>query len=186
MSIPEILSQYGYVGVFIGTLMEGETVLLLAGFAANQGYLALPLVIGIAFVGGTLGDQIAFFLGRRYGNRLIHRYPRLAAHKPRIDRLIHRHQAPLIMGVRFLYGMRIAGPILIGTSHVKVWRFVIFNMIGAAIWATLITALGYLFGETIQVVLKDIHAYEKTLLVGVIGAVLLLTVARWLYGRWRG
>ena len=71
MNLPQILTDYGYLGVFIGTLMEGETVLLLAGFAAHQGYLVLGLVIAVAFVGGTLGDQIAFFLGRRYGNRLI-------------------------------------------------------------------------------------------------------------------
>ena len=54
------------------------------------------------------------------------------------------------------------------------------------IWATLITTLGYLFGETVQVVLKDIQGYEKTILMGVVGVVVLLTVARWLYGRWRG
>lgn len=186
MNLPQLLSDYGYLGVFVGALMEGETVLLLAGFAAHQGYLMLPGVIGIAFVGGTLGDQIAFFLGRRYGNRLIRRFPRLAAHKPKVDRLIHRHQVPLIMGVRFLYGMRIAGPILIGTSHVKAWRFMLFNMIGAALWATLISTLGYLFGETIAVVLKDIHGYEKTVLFAVAGVVVLLTLARWLYGRWRG
>ncbi len=186
MNLPQILTDYGYLGVFIGTLMEGETVLLLAGFAAHQGYLVLGLVIAVAFVGGTLGDQIAFFLGRRYGNRLIHRFPKLAAHKPKVDRLIHRHQVPLIMGVRFLYGMRIAGPILIGTSHVKAWRFMVFNMIGAAIWATVITTIGYVFGQTVTVVLKDIHGYEKTVLFSVIGVVALLTVARWLYGRWRG
>ena len=58
MSFAQLLTDYGYLAVFAGSLLEGETILVLAGFAAHQGYLSLELTVAIAFVGGTLGDQV--------------------------------------------------------------------------------------------------------------------------------
>ena len=57
MNISELISQYGYWALFAGTLLEGETWLILAGFAAHQGYLQLHWVMLIAMTGGFLGDQ---------------------------------------------------------------------------------------------------------------------------------
>jgi len=185
MTFAQALSDYGYVAVIVGTLLEGESILLLAGFAAHQGYLSLPLVLACAFCGGTLGDQIAFFAGRRYGRLLLARFPSLAIHRRRIIRLIYRHQIPLILGVRFLYGMRIAGPVLIGSSRVPPWRFSLLNMMGAAIWAILVGGAGYLFGHTLDRLFAGAKSYEHTAFLVLAGAVLLFAAGRWLYGRWR-
>ena len=138
MSLTQLLSDYGYVAVFVGSLLEGETILLLAGFAAHQGYLSLPLTVGIAFVGGTLGDQIFYWLGRVAGKPLLDRLPNTTARVGRVNALLTRFDAPLIVGIRFMYGLRILGPIVIGTSSVPPWRFAIFNIIGAAMWAPLV------------------------------------------------
>ncbi|WP_337995575.1 DedA family protein [Oleispirillum naphthae] len=184
MTFAQALSDYGYAAVLVGTLLEGESILLLAGFAAHMGYLSLPLVLVCAFCGGTLGDQIAFFVGRRYGRLLLARWPSLARHRRRITRLIFRHQIPLILGIRFLYGMRIAGPILIGSSRVPPLRFAAFNMLGAAIWAAAIGGAGYLFGRTLEVFFADAKSYEQAAFLVLIGAVLLFAAGRWLYGRW--
>ena len=65
--INDFVANYGYLAVFIGTLLEGETILVAAGFAAYRGLLDLPSVVLVAIVGGTLGDQTAFQLGRWKG-----------------------------------------------------------------------------------------------------------------------
>src|SRR5260370_41283512 len=70
----DLLATYGYLAVFVGSLLEGETVLILAGFAAHQGYLSFPLVAGVAFCGGTLGDQSLLFLGPRYRQGAFRRF----------------------------------------------------------------------------------------------------------------
>src|SRR5688572_1229681 len=106
----DLLTQFGYVAVFIGTFLEGETILALAGFAASDGWLSLPKVIAIAIVGAFLGDQVCFFLGRRYGERILARYPSLAAKAPRVQALLRRWDAPAVIVLRFCYGLRIAGP----------------------------------------------------------------------------
>ncbi len=173
MTLPQALAQYGYLAIFISSVLEGESVLILAGFLVHPGYLSLPPVILTAFVGGSLGDQTCFLVGRRYGPLLLLRWPRLAAHKHRIDRLIYLHQIPLIVGVRFLYGARIAGPILIGMSGIPILRFSAFNMLGAAIWAILIAGAGYFFGQTLEWVFADLKHYEGGLLLTLVD------------GRWR-
>jgi membrane protein DedA with SNARE-associated domain len=160
ITIGQLLSDYGYWAVFVGSLLEGETILALAGFAAHQGYLSLPATIAIAFVGGTLGDQVFFWIGRLGGQPVLDRFPRSALGVRRVQDLLDRHHAPIIVGIRFMYGLRILGPIVIGTCNVAGWRFALFNAIGAAIWAPLIAGLGYMFGHALQWLLEDLKEVE--------------------------
>src|SRR5437899_959652 len=122
MSFAQLLADYGYLAVLVGSLLEGETILVLAGFAAHQGYLSLQVVPAVAFVGGTLGDQIFFWLGRAWGQPLLDRLPKAEHRVRRVKRLLERHHAPLIVGIRFMYGLRIIGPIVIGTCDISPWR----------------------------------------------------------------
>ena len=63
LTLESIIDTYGYVAVTIGTFFEGETILVIAGFAAHQGYMKLPGVIIAAFIGTVFGDQLFFYLG---------------------------------------------------------------------------------------------------------------------------
>ena len=183
MSLMQLLSEYGYVAVFFGSLLEGETVLLLAGFAAHQGYLSFPVVVGIAFVGSTLGDQGFYWLGRVAGKPLLDRLPTATARANRVNALLQRFDASLIIGLRFMYGLRILGPIVIGTSHVSPRRFATFNVIGAVVWAPSVAGLGYLFGHTFERFLPDFHQLEAAALVGIIGVAIAFGIARWVWAR---
>jgi membrane protein DedA with SNARE-associated domain len=183
VSLPQLLTDYGYLAVFVGSLLEGETVLLLAGYAAHQGYLSLQWVVLLAFCGGTLGDQVFFHLGRRYGGALLRRFPRLARPAQRVDRLLLRFHAALIVGVRFMYGLRILGPIVIGMSGVPARRFMLFNALGAAVWAVLVTVLGFLFGRALQLLLADAEQYEAIALLLLVGLGTLLGLVHWILAR---
>ena len=87
--ISSFVTSYGYFAVFLGTLLEGETVLLAAGFAAYRGLLDWPLVALVAFFGATVGDQLAFLLGRWKGTVLIARFPALARRAPQVHTLLN-------------------------------------------------------------------------------------------------
>jgi membrane protein DedA with SNARE-associated domain len=56
-----VIIQFGYPAILVGTFLEGETILVIAGMAAHRGYLDLPVVIGAAFIGTLFGDQLFFF-----------------------------------------------------------------------------------------------------------------------------
>lgn len=184
MSFMQLLTDYGYLAVFAGCLLEGETILLLAGFAAHQGHLSLPLVLTIAFVGGALGDQLFYWVGRAWGAALLGRVPGFHERARRVIDLLKRHDALLIVGIRFMYGLRIVGPIAMGAVGVSSRRFTFFNVIGAAIWAPLIGGLGYLFGHAVEALLGDVARFEEVALALIVcAAVLLALIHAWLRAR---
>ena len=179
--LQELIQHYGYLAVFVGALLEGETILVMAGFAAHAGYLHLGLVIAVAALGGFVGDQFFFMLGRLRGRQVLARFPSIEAHSARVEALVRRHQTWLIIGVRFMYGMRVAGPLLLGMSHVSRVRFAALNFAGALIWATLISGAGYLFGHAVEMFLHDAKRYE----VLVLGGLLLAGIGVWTVRRYR-
>ena len=147
LSLTAAIARYGYFAVAVGAILEGETVLLAAGVAAHQGLLDLRLVMLIAALASTLGDQTYFQIGRRWGGRLLDRLPPLARRAPQVRALIARYHTALILGIRFMIGLRIAGPILMGWARVDPWRFTLLNAVGAAIWAVLVAGAGYGLGN---------------------------------------
>ena len=167
MSLEELVSTYGYAAIAIGTFLEGETTLVLGGLAAHRGYLELPWVIASAFFGTLFGDQLYYYLGRLKGKEMLLRRPRWKQRAEKAFSLLERHHIWLIMGFRFLYGLRTVTPFIIGTSNIPPFRFLVLNMIGAAIWSVVIGVAGYLFGQAVEVLLGNLGQYELALFVAV-------------------
>ena len=140
----------GYLALFVGALLEGETVVFLAGVAAQHGYLALPAVVAIAVTGAFIADQVLFFVGRRYGNRVYARFPAMAARAPRIQALVRRRDLAAIVLMRFLYGLRTAAPIVIGSCGIPPWRLALFDAIGCTLWGAGVACVGYFAGQALQ------------------------------------
>jgi membrane protein DedA with SNARE-associated domain len=170
--LESLIDTYGYVAVLVGTFLEGETILVLGGFAAHRGYLALPWVIMAAFLGTLCGDQLFFFLGRKHSQTVLARRPSWKARADRAQRLLERFRTPLILVFRFMYGLRTVIPFAIGMSTVPTREFIFFNIIGALVWAAVIGTGAYLFGNALEIILGDIKHYEREVLgaVAVIGA----------------
>ena len=173
--ISAFILGYGYLAVFAGTLLEGETLLLAAGFASHQGLLDWRFVVLVGFVGSTLGDQLAYLLGRWKGAAVIERFPGLARRAGQVHDLLNRHHVAFILANRFLYGLRIAGPLVVGANGIPLGRFVPLNLMGAAIWAMTVTAAGYYFGAAMGALLPDLKSAEEIVLVAIL-AVGLLTL----------
>jgi membrane protein DedA with SNARE-associated domain len=180
-TLQSLIAAYGYWVLTAGCLLEGETILILAGFAAHRGLLDPWAVWVVAASAGFLGDQIFFWLGRHHGAQVLARWPSLAVHADRLKNLERRWHAVLIIGIRFAYGLRIAGPILIGSSRMSARRFAIFNAIGAAIWATVIGGLGWVFGQAAEALLGDMQNLE----IWFVGAAVIVAAGLWLYHRLR-
>lgn len=180
MTLAGLIETHGYWLLALGCLLEGETVLILAGFAAHRGYLNPLAVLAIAAAAGFAGDQFYFWLGRRHGAALLRRWPALARQTGRVQELLARYHEAMIVGLRFAYGLRIAGPVLMGTTALPAWRFAVFNALGALLWATLIGGLGWVFGDVAEAIFVHVRHVEGWLLLG-------LAVAGVLYGglrRW--
>lgn len=174
--LPALVQQYGLAAVFVGAFLEGETVLLLAGASTHLGLLDLRAVMAVAAIGAFLGDNFFFMVGRRLGPHVTERLPRLASAVPRVDALLARWRWIAVILLRFMYGVRVAGPVLIGAGTMPTWEFVAANAIGAVLWSILISSLGYAAGHALERMLGSVVEAEKVLLVVVVTIIVVVVV----------
>jgi membrane protein DedA with SNARE-associated domain len=165
----DFFHDYGYWTVAIALLLEnagipvpGETILLFASFLAySERELHLPIIIIVATAACTIGDNLGYLIGRRGGRRLLARYQHIFRIRDKTiargERLFARYGSLTIFFARFVFGMRIiAGP-LAGVLHMEWKRFVLFNFLGAVVWVTVITVVGYFFGSQWDALLRVMH-----------------------------
>jgi membrane protein DedA with SNARE-associated domain len=176
-----LLHHFGYLAVFVGTFLEGETILVLAGFFASRGKLALPLVLLAAAAGAYVGHVFWFWLGRSQGTRIVHRFPRFERQIARSLALIERHGAGAIFLTQYLYGLRVASAIVFGLSEMSRRKFLLYQALSCALWATVIGLLGFFFGRAVERVLGQAVVVEKYAIL----FILLLGGAIFLYHRLR-
>jgi membrane protein DedA with SNARE-associated domain len=167
MSVEVMIMTYGYPVVIAGALLEGETIVLTAGFLAHRGYMSLPLVILLAFIGGFAGDQLFFHVARKSGVPFLARSPLWKSRLGRVRLLLDRFGTLFVVGFRFLYGLRIATPVILGMTGYSARRFILLNAVGAILWAASVPATGYLLGHVLGL-LVDIKKYEKWVAAGIL------------------
>jgi membrane protein DedA with SNARE-associated domain len=162
--LADYLAQYGYFAIAIGAFLEGETILLLAGYAAEQGVFDLRVVMPLGFIGAFAGDQFWFYRARRHGSHWLARRPDLLAKATTAKRLIESHATLFILSFRFIIGLRNLGAVAVALSDVTTRRFVVLNALAALLWSVLVIGAGYLFGEAAAAMLVRLEGVEKQLL----------------------
>ena len=177
MGLHDLIRQYGYIGLFVGTLLEGETVMLLAGVAAQYGDLRLSAVVATGFLGSLLGDQLFFYIGRRFGPAVLTKRLSWKVSADKVFRLIDRHQSLLIVSFRFYYGLRSVTPFAIGAARVGRGRFLVLNAVGAVLWSVALGGLGFLFGPVFVIYFRNFRRYQLDfpVVLAVAGAVIWFT-----------
>jgi len=149
----------------VGTVLEGESILVIAGFLAHRGLLFLPWVVLVAFLGSFIGDQFFFHVGRHKGKSFLENKPKWQPKVAKVQKMFDKYNTMLILGFRFLYGLRTVTPFMFGMSNVGTRKFVILNAIGALIWAIVVGILGFVFGHVFQAFLEDFKHYELWLII---------------------
>lgn len=181
MSPESLLEQFGYFAVFIGTFLEGEAILVAAGFFASRGYLDIWLVTLVAFGGAYGGHLFWFWLGRAHGVRLLDRFPGMKRHFGKGMRVFERYGAAAIILTQWIYGLRITCAVIIGMSKIGIVKFLIYEAVSCALWAAVITALGFYFGRAIETLLGRVEHIEKYALLFIVA----IALGFWLYHRWK-
>lgn len=178
MDFAHLIQTYGYLAVALGSFLEGEAVLLAGSLAAYHGHLELPVVLTLAAVASFLGDLPYFFAGRRYGPLVLRRFPAMRRRKQRLENLLQRHHVMLVLCLRFLYGLRIAGLLALGMSKMSAIRFLFLDFVGALIWSTGICAAGYGAGGLLRRLFDNgATPAQLTLFAAVLAGTVLLWIA---------
>jgi membrane protein DedA with SNARE-associated domain len=182
----EFLRQYGPIGIFLGAAFEGQTAVIVGGILARQHILQLWLVLLSATAGSGILDYLLFVAGRRFRT---HRWVIRATEQEAFARalkFIERFPISYTLTFRFIFGLRMASPIAIGVSQVPTWRFAVLNILGAVIWATSFTMVGFIFGEAVHNLLgRGHHAGRWTLVAAgaIVVVVGIIWVVRYLWRR---
>jgi Uncharacterized membrane-associated protein len=142
-----IVRNYGYYGILLLTFLEGETIVIIAGFMSASIGLDPKLIALSAFCGSFISDQIMFSLGKYKGESVLRYFPRIARNVGRATTLFKKYDTALILGFRFVYGVRNVTPIMLGISGVSHLKFLILNFIGASVWALCFTYGGVYIGD---------------------------------------
>ncbi|OGT89091.1 MAG: hypothetical protein A2286_04945 [Gammaproteobacteria bacterium RIFOXYA12_FULL_61_12] len=149
-----LLKEYGYIILFLWSILEGEIGLIMAGIMTHTGDMDYFWAVFIAGLGGFTGDQIYFYIGR-VNKGLIQRKLYTQRRKFAIAHLLlKRYGWPIIFVQRYMYGLRTVIPLSIGITKYPAKRFALINLISAWVWAAITITPAYIFGEEILVVLN--------------------------------
>jgi membrane protein DedA with SNARE-associated domain len=174
--IEQFMTAYGYWAVFFGVMLEnaglpipGETILLVAGYFSSTGHFDIALVMLIAAIGAVTGDNIGFAIGHHYGRGFLLRVGKYVFLTPgrlaHIEKYFERYGAKTIFVARFITGLRVFAALFAGASKMP-WRvFFVYNVAGALLWSVVITTLGYLFGQSLPLLVKWVGRSGTILLV---------------------
>jgi membrane protein DedA with SNARE-associated domain len=174
VDLAEIAADYGdyiYPIIFILTFLEGETLVIFGGVLAHQGYLDWTLLFLSAWIGSFSGDQFYFWVGRRWGQDLLVRFPRWRPGAEAALEMLRRYNTWFILSFRFIYGVRNFASFAMGMSGLSPLRFMFLNFFAAFTWALAFAGFGYVFGEALEAVLGDIVRTFTYVMLGVFVAV---------------
>lgn len=173
---------YGYWAVFFGVMLEnaglpipGETILLVGGYfaASHSDEFNLFRVMATAAIGAVVGDNIGFAIGHHYGRGFLLRIGRFFFLTPKrfeqMENFFERYGNKTILVARFITGLRVFAALLAGASRKMPWRvFLAYNVAGALLWAIVITLLGYLFGQSLPLLVKWVGRTGTILLIAIV------------------
>ncbi len=150
---------FSEVGLLLGFILPGDTLLIAAGVYAHEGKLWVPAIIVVAAVAAILGDSLSYYWGHKLGPRLFNKSDSVLFNKNHIvkaEAMYDKFGAKILLVTHFLPIVRTFIPLLAGVSKLPYRRFLVFNVIGDILWAVSVTLAGYYIGSRVPGVDKYI------------------------------
>lgn len=159
-----------------GVPLPGETILIAGAVYAGSGGLNVVAVGVSGFAAAVLGDNVGYAIGRYGGRALISRWGRYVflteERLGKAEAFFNRHGGKIIVVARFIEGLRQANGLIAGITSMRWVRFVIFNMIGAALWVGCWVSVGYFAGQHITPIYNYVTRYSLYAVIVVVVAII--------------
>jgi len=144
-----LMKEFGYIILFSWSILEGESGLIMAGLLASTNDMNLYIAIFVAGLGGFVGDQIYFYIGRYNKSYVFKKFKGQRRKFALSGLLLKKYGWPIIFAQRYMYGMRTIIPISIGLTRYSAKMFAIINLISAWMWGAITIVPVWYFGEEI-------------------------------------
>ncbi|MDD4506658.1 MAG: DedA family protein [Sulfurospirillaceae bacterium] len=165
------MKEYGYIILFIWSMLEGESGLIMAGLLSHTGDMNIFMAIFVAGLGGFAGDQVYFYIGR-FNKKYVYRKLKGQRRKLALAHLLlKKYGWPIIFAQRYMYGLRTVIPISIGLTRYDAKTFALINLLSAWCWGALTIVPAWYFGQEILIVIQwaKQHWYFAIPLAGTVG-----------------
>lgn len=175
LDVHYLVSTFGYAGVtaivfaetglMLGFFLPGDSLLITAGIFAAKGDLDVFLLCTLLFLASTIGNITGYLFGKHVGKRFFTREDSVLFHKNHVKEaqvFYQKHGGKAIILARFIPIIRTFAPIVAGIADMKFATFLMYNIIGALLWAVGLTAVGYYVGNLIP------DKYFEPIILGVI------------------
>lgn len=175
IDLAQIIQTIGYVGLFaiifaesglfFGFFLPGDSLLVTAGLLATQGYFNIAILIILLSIAAITGDSTGYWMGRKFGKRIFSKEKievdglsilakinitlRDKGHIKTAEEFYKKHGSQTIILARFLPYIRTFAPIVAGIGSMNYKKFITFNIIGGAGWASAMLLLGFFLGKVI-------------------------------------
>lgn len=172
--LASFLETYGYWAIFLGAMVEGESIILTASALAALGHLDIGYVGLFTFLGTLLADQFIYFLGVLYGPRMLSalckKWPKI---KNAIDTglaFLKKNETIYILSFRFIYGIRIISPFIIGAQGISFQRFALLNVLSAFVWTGVSCGVGFCLGHFLGQFTENISLVIFSIVMLIVGS----------------
>jgi len=166
-----LLSEYGLWIVFFGMIVEGTTVIILSGVLCHMGVLPCEKTIFVAILGAVAGDQMWFYLGKNYADKVLSRFPALQAQVQKLQNKVQSKGNMLAVSSRFIYGGAVVFPLVLAINQYPHRKFTLLDTLGVSLASLAGLALGYFLSDSFKKILGDINHFEHILLFIIVSAV---------------
>lgn len=191
------LQDFGLLALFLVLFLEtlglpvpGETILISSSAIASQGELNIFAVIAVSIAASMAGDNVAYFVGRRYGRSVVLLYgPKVGITETKYEKaeqITKSYGAYVVASARFFVLLRQLNGLVAGSTGMRWQTFVLANAIGSCIWVLFWTTLTYILGQNIPLLPWMTH--HAAIVVGMLSGSVLLLVAMlflrtWYFGK---
>ncbi|ADV46238.1 DedA family protein [Nitratifractor salsuginis DSM 16511] len=143
-----VLMKYGYVALFIWSIMEGEIGLMLTGWLISQGEVfTFDKAYLVAIAGAFIGDNAVFLFGRLFEKKALHWLEKRPGRREQVVAWFQKWGSWLIVFERFIYGTHIPALLTVSMSGYSYMKFLFYDIIGILLWAAAFLSIGYFFGQ---------------------------------------
>lgn len=163
----DFLTRHGPLVLFLVVFVEQMGVplpaapwLLAAGALAGTGKMNAMSALIVATVGSLVADVIWFYLGRRYGSRVLKLICRISLERDscvrRTQNVFTRYGMRGVIAAKFIPGLSTLAPPMAGSSGISAVRFFFFDGLGSLLYAACFVLTGVLFSHQLEQVLRAI------------------------------
>ncbi|MFN0119311.1 MAG: DedA family protein [Blastocatellia bacterium] len=168
--IEGLIREYGLLAVFVGTMIEGDLTLLLAGVLAHYGLFTFGEALLTGVLSGFFGDSVSYVIGHA-GKQWICNSAFYQRAQPQLEKLCSRFGVWSIFLVKYIYGLRTASAVFYGFAPMKFRRFAPLTLLSCGVWALVFVGAGYFFSGAIEILIGRIQAAGRILLAAALIAV---------------